>query len=188
MTGSRDTGAGARGGIGYAVPMRWALSLIVVAACGSPEAPPSAPVEAARDPFIAFATDFEGYDKWERMFIPGAELDDPIHGGDRSIFVNKRPPKGTRKFPVGTIIVKRMEKPGGQIFAMVKRGGGFNPDGAVDWEWFRIVDVNGAIGIAWRGMGPPDGESYGGAAGGVCNGCHFAGKDDDWVRYPGLVP
>lgn len=147
------------------------------------DAPPSGP----RDPFIAFAQDFRGYGGWEKLFIKGDPLDDPIHGGDRTIFVNRRPPKGSGQFPVGTIVVKRMESAGGQIFAMVKRGGGFNAEGAAGWEWFRIVDAGGEIGIAWRGMSPPDGESYGGGPGGVCNGCHFAAKGNDWVMYSGLA-
>lgn len=169
-----------------------AVVTTAAAACAgeAPKAAVDAGVDAApsgpRDPFIAFAEDFRGYGAWEKISIKGDPLDDPIHGGDRTIFVNRRPPKGSAQFPVGTIVVKRMESPGGQIFAMVKRGGGFNAEGAVDWEWFRIVDAGGEIGIAWRGMSPPDGESYGGGPGGVCNGCHFAAKANDWVMHPGL--
>lgn len=164
--------------------MRRSLLLaVLLIACSAPaEVQPT----TSRDPFVAFAGDFQPFRTWERMFIAGTGLDDPIHGGDRSIYVNRRPPAGSREFPVGTIIVKHMESPGGQTFAMVKRGGGFDPDGAVGWEWFRLVESDGAVWIAWRGVGPPDGETYGGAAGGVCNGCHFAGKANDWVQYPGL--
>lgn len=165
--------------------LRLALFAMLLGACSAP-ADASEPARGVRDPFIAFAGDFEGFRGWERMFIPAAELDDPVHGGNRAIYVNRRPPKGSAQFPVGTIIVKQMESTGGQTFAMVKRGGGFNPDGAVGWEWFRLVESNGSVSIAWRGVGPPDGETYGGAAGGVCNGCHFAGRDNDWVQYPGL--
>ena len=166
--------------------MRRLVALLVLAGCSSPADPAPAP-PAVRDPFIAFADDFAPYASWEKFFIPGAELDDPIHGGNRTIYVNKRPPRGSKQFPVGTIIVKQMAFPDGQTFAMVKRGGGYNPEGAVGWEWFRL-DISPASGtsIAWRGMGPPAGEKYGGDAGGVCNGCHFAGKDNDWVQYPAL--
>jgi len=163
---------------------RLALFAGLLAACSAPAE--SSTTSAVRDPFIAFGPDFEGFQAWERMPIPAAELDDPVHGGNRAIYVNKRPAKGSTQFPVGTIIVKQMESAGGQTFAMVKRGGGFNPDGATGWEWFRLVAAGGTVTIAWRGVGPPDGETYGGAAGGVCNGCHFAGKANDWVLYEGL--
>jgi hypothetical protein len=163
------------------------LAIVLVACSASPEeAAQPQPTSSVRDPFVAFSDDFKGFHAWEKMFIPAGELDDPIHGGNRSIYVNKRPAKGSKEFPVGTIIVKQMQDPGGQTFAMVKRGGGFNADGAVGWEWFRLVEQSGGVWIAWRGVGPPDGETYGGASGGVCNGCHFAGKDNDWVQYEGL--
>jgi len=167
--------------------LRLICALIALSSCSSPADVTSTDIAASkRDPFIAFAGDFDGFHDWERLFIPAAELDDPIHGGNRSIYINRRPPKGSAQYPVGTIIVKQMESPTGHTFAMVKRGGGFNPEGATGWEWFRIVDTNGVVSIAWRGMGPPDGETYGGDAGGVCNGCHFAGKANDWVQYSGL--
>ena len=164
--------------------MRAPAALLCLVACSSDH--DAAPTSVVRDPFIAFASDFEPYMTWESLYIPGAELDDPIHGGNRTIYVNHRPPKGSKQFPVGTIIVKQMAFPDGQTFAMVKRGGGYNPQGAVNWEWFRIDVSKGTVTIAWRGVGPPAGEMYGGDAGGVCNGCHFAGKDNDWVQYPGL--
>jgi len=63
----------------------------------------------------------------------------------------KRPPaSGSSEFPVGTLIVK--EATGGtiphEIFAMAKRGGGFNRD-APGWEWFELQDQ--PVVIVWRG-------------------------------------
>ena len=90
-----------------------------------------------------------------------------------------------KALPVGTIIVK--EATGGtmahELFAMVKRGGGFN-SGAPGWEWFELENLDDGkdgVKIVWRGFGPPVGEEYGGDAEGGCNKCHGACSGNDSV-------
>jgi hypothetical protein len=65
---------------------------------------------------------------------------------------------------------------------MAKRGGNYNLFGASGWEWFELAPSdNGTPVIVWRGITPPDGEGYGGAAGGACNNCHGSSPDNDHV-------
>ena len=60
----------------------------------------------------------------------------------------------------------------------MKRGAGFNADGAAGWEWFQLANGPGdAPTILWRGVGPSDGDAYGADTGG-CNGCHDAARWD----------
>ena len=88
---------------------------------------------------------------------------------------------------MGTIIVKETTADG-RIFAQVKRGGGYNITGAVDWEWYELgVATNNAIGIKWSGFGPPAGEQYGGDPNGTCNSCHIGGKSNDYVMASWLL-
>jgi hypothetical protein len=64
-------------------------------------------------------------------------------------------------------------------FAMVKRGGDFNSEGARGWEWFELEDVeDGGVLIVWRGVGPPADEGYGGDPLTGCNECHTPGNND----------
>lgn len=156
--------------------------------------------------FVAFASDFNGFRDWssapamQASTLPpldagdgtnglgaadGGAADAGIHGGPLTVYWKAPPPHGATTFPLGTIIVK--EPSDGdlttrQIFAMVKRGGDFNPTGAVNWEWFELQNVDSAtVQIVWRGFGPPAGETYGGNPA-FCNGCHViaAGNDDVW--------
>ncbi|RYZ01408.1 MAG: hypothetical protein EOO73_35715, partial [Myxococcales bacterium] len=96
-----------------------------------------------------------------------------------------------REFPVGTIIVKqaRIEaRPEGQLFAMVKRGGRYNPEGAHGWEWFELAErPDQSVAIKWRGVSAPDGEQYGGDPHGTCNACHGEAKANDYVKSPALA-
>ncbi len=154
------------------------------------------------DTYIAFGSSFAGYEKWEKFDLAAAES--PGDGGiplsdagcaaghdtsaNRVGYLSQRPPKGSKEFPVGTIIVKEMQKPtaesGWQVFAMVKRGGGYNASGAKGWEWFEIKkDANLPL-IVWRGVGPPAGEGYGAPACGGCNSCHGAAAGNDFVVSP----
>lgn len=146
--------------------------------------------------FVAFAPDFYGFRTWSSApAVPIATLPPPpvpdggadggIHVGMLTVFWNAPPPAGSSRFPVGTIIVK--ETDGGavtsrQVFAMVKRGGDFNAGGAVDWEWFELMNIDDQhVTVVWRGVGPPAGERYGGNPA-TCNDCHLraASNDDVW--------
>jgi hypothetical protein len=143
--------------------------------------------------FLAFGGDFSGFHAWESYKVP-ADSTAPagLHtSGPRTEYLNHRPPHGSTTFPVGTIIVKELSgpaNPAGQIFAMVKRGGGFNASGASGWEWFELSlgATDADVSIIWRGVGPPSGEKYGGDPTGGCNGCHGIAPDNDSVRSTGF--
>ena len=101
------------------------------------------------------------------------------------------PAREAREFPVGTIIVKQARlaaRPEGQLFAMVKRGGGYNLRGAVGWEWFELAErEDKSVAIKWRGISAPSGEEYGGDPHGTCNVCHSEAKANDFVKSPALA-
>jgi hypothetical protein len=105
------------------------------------------------------------------------------------VYVNHPPSAGDTAFRIGTVIVKVLEhdEDGDErIFAMAKRGKGFNAAGAVDWEWFELQrGSGGAPIIAWRGLGPPEGSAYH-ETGTSCNDCHAAASSNDFVLSPHL--
>lgn len=154
--------------------------------------------------FIALDRDFAGFQSWYATGpLPFNQLSatvDPT--GTHVGFVNRRPPAGATRYPVGTIVVKAIEPSADattwEMFGMAKRGGGFNASGAVDWEYFLLrVAADGDPFITSRGLGPSndgsdmgaDAYAPGGAAGG-CNFCHgdptYAGTDH--VISPPLWP
>lgn len=149
---------------------------------------------------VAFARDFEGFRGWERIAVEGAMLPIGAAPGPTAIYVSARPAQGTRRWPVGTILVKSIEN--GEpsewvIHAMVKRGVPFNRDGAIGWEFFELAFAPGAEAphVVWRGTGPPSGHGY--AAQGrdagpdpvplVCNDCHAAAWQSDGALTPALA-
>lgn len=138
--------------------------------------------------FIAFEREFQDYHRWTSYAMTdGADQGLAHLAGMRTVYVNRLPHKGAATFPVGTIVVKELGASAvaeRSVFAMVKRGGGFNTEGALGWEWFELHNQSdGTVTILWRGVGPPDGEKYGGdpAAGG-CNECHGTALMNDFVR------
>jgi hypothetical protein len=147
--------------------------------------------DGAGGTFIAFASNFTGYRGWEH--VPGESPNPPLSThtmGPRTVYINAMPPAGSKTFPVGTVIVKELEEGAigeRQVFAMVKRGGGYNTKGATDWEWFELQNVDETnVKILWHGVGPPAGEMYGGDPNGGCNGCHGAARANDFVQTTGL--
>jgi hypothetical protein len=176
------------------VSPRWRLRLLVRAsgllliACS--EASPLVPTSAEPLVFIASAADFDGFRSWRSFAItidiaPG----DSHINGPRHVFYNRVPPKGATKFPVGTILVKETD-PGPvtqrTVFAMVKRGGDYDPTGDVNWEWFQLLNnADGTESIVWRGAGPAGGV-YGNGPLGGCDACHAAAERTDYVMTPGL--
>jgi hypothetical protein len=141
--------------------------------------------------FIAFTPDFASWRTWEKFPIGDGTAQGSTHlAGPRTEYLNKRPPKGSAEFPVGTIIVKELETgPVEQrrVFAMAKRGGGYNAASAPGWEWFELANnPDGSLQrIVWRGFGPPAGEQYGGDSNG-CASCHAASRSNDFVASPQL--
>jgi len=142
--------------------------------------------------FVAFERDFQGFREW-----PGGAFEEkPARGqthyaGDQRYFIHGPDRDEAREFPVGTIIVKqaRIEaRPEGQLFAMVKRGGDYNGKGARGWEWFELAErEDKSVGIKWRGVSAPNGETYGVDPHGTCNECHGTAKANDFVKSPALA-
>jgi hypothetical protein len=105
--------------------------------------------------FIALDRDFAPFRRWESIDLG----DEQIQGhpaGHAWDFINQRT-RGSR-YAVGTVIVKAFE-PSWELFAMAKRGGGFNPKGAVDWEFFRLKLVGDTPVIVSRGIFAVDPDS-----------------------------
>lgn len=162
------------------------LALVVLAGCGGDG--------DANEPsaFVAFERDFQGFHAWRSFPLPMGSAQGMAHlDGMRTDYVDKLPPAGAKAFPVGTIIVKELangDLPDRQVFAMVKRGGGYNDTGARGWEWFELRNRrDGSVAIVWQGVGPPSSESYGGDPAGGCNECHGHAAANDFVQSAPLM-
>jgi hypothetical protein len=156
-----------------------------------------AAADAGSTPFIAFASDFAGFHSWPSTPgvgpagapNPSEATDGGIHSGPMTTYINKKPPHGSTSFPIGTIIVKEQNDPqllDRQIFAMVKRGGGYNVAGATNWEWYELknLDAND-VEIIWNTV-PLSSESYASNPN-VCNNCHVLAQANDFVWTAGLT-
>jgi hypothetical protein len=172
---------------------------LVLSGCGDDDVEEPAVEAMARqsvepEVFIAFERDFAEYTRWT-TFDRGRDRVPPTHLGRTStIYIDRVPPPGAARFPVGTRIV-RVEAsdadPGAwEVHAMVKRGGGFNAEGARDWEFFELaLDATRPPSIRWRGEGPANGDGYRPAEGGdllSCNHCHASAARNDSVLSPVL--
>lgn len=135
--------------------------------------------------FLAFASSFAGFRHWESFQVPPGDGNTVHTMGPRTEYLNQRPAAGSAEFPVKTIIVKETTTEAladRTVFAMVKRGGDYNAQGAAGWEWFELKNVDeNTVDILWRGVGPPAGEKYGGDPNAGCNSCHLGAKDNDFV-------
>ncbi|HEY0466535.1 MAG TPA: cytochrome P460 family protein [Polyangiaceae bacterium] len=159
----------------------------------------------AREPFIALERDFQGFESWTKVRLAARPALGTAHAsGDAHEYINQLPPAGSHSFPVGTILVKTMKSerraanagaggaapaPGTDVFAMVKRGAGYNAKGTPGWEWFELRPrADATLGIVWRGINPPDGEGYGrDVSGGGCNACHQQAEKNDYVHALSLA-
>jgi hypothetical protein len=171
--------------------IRASIAAVVLAsaasACGGGEGA-SDPGTASQGAFLAFPSTFDGFRSWQSFPLSGPPIPNSPHtSGPRTVYLKSAPPHGSTEFPVGTLIVKEFPNPP-QILAMVKRGGGYNAQGANGWEWFELLDAgDGHFTIKWRGVGPPLGEVYGGDPNGGCNGCHSAARANDFVQASPLT-
>ena len=175
----------------------WRWWVVGLALCGCGEDREEPVVEAIVEPevFIAFERDFADYTRWTRI-DRGEDRVPPTHLGRTSVlYVDRVPPRGAARFPVGTRIVRVEESDGDpgtwEVHAMVKRGGGFNAEGARDWEFFELVldATRRRPSIRWRGEGPASGDGYRAPEGGdllSCNHCHASATDNDSVLSPAL--
>jgi hypothetical protein len=178
--------------------IRWttgaaAAAAIALAACGADSTGTTTANTAGGTPttFLAFTADFASYQQWDKFAVPDSTATDPVHTANpRTEYLNRKPPHGSSEYPVGTVIVHEVAgaTPADmKIFAMVKRGGDFNKDGAQNWEWFELTHgPTGMLQILWRGVGPPAGEMYGGDPSGGCNSCHGGAKSNDFVQSQAL--
>ncbi|HVT07063.1 MAG TPA: hypothetical protein VHO67_06380 [Polyangia bacterium] len=153
--------------------------------------------------FVAFASDFNGFHNWPNsapatpspdlppvdaggLAADGGTGDGGVHPLPETEYWNRSPPPGSTAFPVGTIIVKETQEADPtkrQVFAMVKRGGDFNASGAVNWEFYELVNnANGSVTVSWQGYGPtnPSMDLYGGNPN-VCNDCHKKAAANDYI-------
>jgi len=158
---------------------------------------------AAHEPFIALERDFQGFERWTKVNLADRPALGSAHAaGDAHEYINQLPPAGSRTFPVGTILVKTMKSErrtadagadatsegGTDVFAMVKRGAGYNSKGSPGWEWFELRPrADKSLGIVWRGVNPPDGEGYGREVSGGCNSCHQEAVKNDYVKATALT-
>lgn len=154
---------------------------------------------------IALDSDFAPYTTWSSYYLG----DQPVAGhplGPRTGYLSTKVPAGSSSYPVGSIIVKEIQtlsspdKTTWDLFAMVKRGGGFDQGGALDWEFFILkLDANDVPVIIDRGTNPADSVPDGGVdhgygdstAGGItCNACHGAlgSEAHDHILSPLLYP
>ena len=150
--------------------------------------------------FIALDSDFAAFQSWTRIPL-GDELLAGHPPGPRFGYLKQRAPAGSRAYPVGAMIVKTVESGAPEeweVFGMVKRGGNFNRDGALDWEYFLLrLTPAGVPVIVSRGTRPTD-PSDGGAAGAYsaiagiigCNLCHATrtSAETDHILSPLLAP
>ncbi len=135
--------------------------------------------------FVADLNDFKDYQNWTQVDIQYGP--DPLlqaaHGANdglyRRIYVKNNVQPDNGKYPTGTIFLKELRDPDGNLTGaltmLVKRGGGFNPDGN-GWEWF-MTDTKLET-ILTQGDNAT-------AGGGVCAGCHSGANVNnngtDWV-------
>lgn len=146
--------------------------------------------------FIALERDFQSFQSWSRTPVGDAEIVGGHAAGPRFAYVSTPPVGG--KFPIGAMIAKTVEvgdPTTWSIHAKAKRGGGFNSQGAINWEWFelRIVGTN-EVTILWRGAQPPQDHGYESLPGlgattamdGDCNTCHAAAAGTDYLLSPVL--
>jgi hypothetical protein len=172
------------------------LALWSALGCGqdsapAPEPPPIARLELPlKEVFVAMERDFQPFRSWGSTLITPVEAQGETHLiAPRRIYVNAFPPASATQFPVGTMVVKEAAADKGQVrlFGMVKRGAGFNAEGAKGWEWFELKErEDKSVGIAWRGLGAPSGDDYSGDPIGTCNDCHGRSAKNDYVKAPQL--
>lgn len=149
-------------------------------------------------PFIAFERDFSDFRHWPRIEVTTSP---PAGHPAGPRFVYRKPDRlshsedaGFTYFRHGTILVKTIESGAPstwRIFAMVKRGGNFNAQGAVGWEFFDLaIGPDDRVSIRARGVRPGVAYDSTNETEVTCNDCHGtrAARERDSVLTDGLVP
>jgi hypothetical protein len=168
--------------------------LCLATGCLDDELDPNQPMAGAT--FIALTRDFQPFRGWTQTKVGEAAIVGGHAAGPRFTYVNDPPVSG--HFPVGTMIVKTVELGDPStwvIHARAKRGGTFNAQQAIGWEWFELrIDPSGQVGFLWRGEKPPKDHGYESLPGlGVtgstetdCNTCHVQAAESEYVLAPAL--
>ncbi len=166
-----------------------ALSLLALslASCSNSTSSPST---TAASQYIAQDSSFANFQSWARDGAPRIGPDptgllgtNSSTGGPhgccdtlvtRITYMNSSNPQrdASGHFPIGTIFVKTSSMNGQvqMVTGMAKRSGGYNNTGN-GWEYFMLSPMNGTI--------MARGDTL---MGGMCKGCHAAGKDDIFTR------
>jgi hypothetical protein len=137
------------------------LAALALAACSGDD---EGPRDLSGEPeFVAAEPDFAPFRSWQSFKLPDSDpISDIVYpAGSRLAFLNQRPPHGATSYPVGTIIVKAIERGMGpqdwEIFAIAKRGRDYNAQGAIGWEFFLLdIDAGDVPRISSRGIMPSD--------------------------------
>ncbi len=158
--------------------LRWTtpvlLALLAPAYSGQPF--DRSPTHGAAE-FVAVASDFSELLQWPHVDL-GVIAVGGHPEGHRHVYANRMLHSSERRYPIGSIVVKVVERGHSMrdwdVVAMVKRGGGFNSEGAVDWEFFvLVIERSGRVRIAGRGEQPQSDHPDEYLAGDVgCNDCH----------------
>jgi hypothetical protein len=166
-----------------------AIALLALTGCLDHQLAPDDPMSGSgAKEFVPLQSDFHDYEDWMKF-------DTAVMGehagtvGTITEYLNQLPDSGADEFPVGTMIVKTVQPedgPAPAIHAMAKRGGTFNKQGALGWEYFELAkNDKGTPIIVWRGPTPPSGEKYknllmpdSDMREADCNGCHVVSKND----------
>lgn len=187
-------GAGIASGGRRGLSLALAAALCAVAGCLDDELDPLQAMPGGT--FIALQRDFQSFTGWSRVQVGDAEIVGGHPAGPRFAYTRGVPAGGS--FPVGTIIVKTVEVGDPStwtIHARAKRGGSFNPQGAVGWEWFELrLNTAGQTTIVWQGAKPPADHGYESLPGlgatsstdADCNSCHGLARDADYILAPPL--
>ena len=95
--------------------------------------------------FLPNLSDFADFHTWPSFPAGNDAIADSIHlVGPRRVYINKLPKPGSTEFAAGTIIVKETQQDdvtARDVIARAKRGGTFNAEGAVGWEWWELKNT-----------------------------------------------
>ena len=165
-----------------------ALGLTLAVGCAEP---------SGAEAYIAFDRDFSDFRGWPRIAVGSA----PLAGHEQGQrYVYRRPTPAplaassdaSVEYPTGTILVKTMESGAPdtwRIFAMVKRGAGYNSEGARGWEFFELkIDAQNQVSISARGVRPGVIYDMVSETEVTCNDCHGAARGTDSVLNGRTLP
>lgn len=170
------------------------LALVAIAGCAGP---------SGAEPYIAFDRDFSDFRTWPRIAVGSAPL--AWHDeGPRYVYRRPTPPMlsasgdaavsgdASVEYPTGTIFVKTTESGAPEtwrIFAMVKRGAGYNSEGARGWEFFELkIDPQNRVTIQARGVRLGVRYDMVNETEVTCNDCHGAARSTDSVLNGRTLP